>query len=46
MNLRNVLIAILILVLLSHFVGVSFAYGGPLSLLVFVVLICALVGAL
>jgi hypothetical protein len=46
MNLRNVLIVLLILVLLSHFVGMPFAYGGPLGLLILIVLICVLVGAI
>jgi hypothetical protein len=46
MTLRDILIVLLILVVLSHFFGVSLAYGGPVGLLIVVLLILVLVGKL
>lgn len=46
MNLRNVLIILLILVVIAHFGGLPFVWGGPIGLLVVILLILALVGVL
>ena len=46
MNLRNVLLVLLVLLVLSHFVGMPFIVGGPIGLLLLIVLICVLAGVL
>lgn len=46
MTLRDILVLLLIIVVLSFFFGVKIAYGGPLGLLILVLLILVLMGKL
>jgi hypothetical protein len=46
MTLRDILIVLLVVVVLSHFLGVHWHYGGPIGLVLVVLLILVLVGKL
>jgi hypothetical protein len=46
MTLRDVLIILLILVVLSFFFGVKMTYGGPIGLVILILLILVLMGKL